>query len=72
MAAVVAIVSCKKDDVDNCQDCEASNSADFEICEEDGKIFVDGTEIPEAEGLSLERAISILETDSEFEDLSCR
>ena len=48
----------------------------FDVCEEDGKIFVDGEEIPELEGISLERVIRELEANTEnqevFEDLSCR
>lgn len=69
-------VSCKKGDVDNCSSCNGPNVAEaFDVCEEDGKIFVDGEEIPELEGISLERVIKELEanTDNEelFEDLTC-
>jgi len=74
---ILFLVSCKKDDVDNCSTCNGPNVAEaFDVCEEDGKIFVDGEEIPELEGISLARVIRELEANEEeeelFEDLSCR
>lgn len=81
MAAFMAMASCSKNDDNgndasdkdsNCKACESSNTADFDICEKEGKIFIDGTEIPEAKGLSLDKAIDILVNNSEFENLSCK
>ena len=74
---MLLLTSCQKGDVDNCSTCEGPNVAQaFDVCEENGKIFVDGEEIPELEGISLERVIRELEANTEneevFEDLSCR
>ena len=72
MVWFLALVSCKKDDVDNkdCQTCTA-NQKSIEICEEDGKIFVDGEEEKDLEGVSLSRVISELKKIEGLLDLSC-
>lgn len=76
--AIIVTVSCKKDDgiSENCSTCEGPNVRTFDVCEEDEKIFVDGEEVPELEGISLTRVIRELEAnadnDETFESLSCR
>ena len=77
IVVILLLSSCNKDNVDNCSTCDGPNVAEaFDVCEEDGKIFVDGEEIPELEGISLDRVIRELEANTEdqevFEDLSCR
>ncbi len=73
VVSLLAMVSCKKDDVDNkdCQTCTA-NQKFLEICEENGKIFVDGKEEKDLEGVSLSRVISELKKIEGLEDLSCK
>ncbi len=72
MVSLMAIVSCKKNDADDreCQTCSA-NQRSLELCEEDGKIYVDGKEEEDLEGVSLSRVISELKKQDGLENLSC-
>ncbi len=55
-----------------CYQCEVPNVQDFDICQLDGKIFVDGGEIEGLEGIFVERVVKELEAnDAVFENVPC-